>query len=101
MKSMLRFVPATAFLMCLFACLPSSAKELSVDATSSGKEVSIADGGTLTVTLETNATTGYRWSEDANISDKTVMQQAGHKYESPATPIPGAGGKEIWAFKAL
>jgi len=61
----------------------------------------LAAGGTLTITLDSNMTTGYRWSEDANIGDKTVMQQAGHKYQAPAAPVPGAGGKEVWTVKAL
>ena len=85
----------------LFACSSAAPKELSVDITSSGKEVTLDSGGTLTVTLESNITTGYSWNENANIGDKTVMQQTDHKYQPPATPIPGAGGKEVWTFKAL
>ena len=92
----------TAVLFSLLACSSSAApKELSVDIASSGKEVTLAAGGTLTVTLESNITTGYSWNENANIGDKTVMQQTNHKYQPPATPIPGAGGKEVWTFKAL
>ena len=91
----------TAVLLSLLACSSAAPKELSVDIASSGKEVTLAAGGTLTVTLESNITTGYSWNENANIGDKTVMQQTDHKYQPPATPIPGAGGKEVWTFKAL
>ncbi len=83
------------------ACSSAATKELSVDITSSGKEVSLGAGGTLTVTLDSNATTGYSWNENANISDKSVIQQISHKYQAAATPMPGAPGKEIWTFKAL
>ena len=76
-------------------------KGLSVDITSSGQEVSLAAGETLTVTLESNATTGYSWNENASIGDKTVLQQTDHKYQPPAAAIPGAGGKEVWHFQAL
>ncbi len=76
-------------------------KELSVDIASSGKELTLAVGGTLTVTLESNVTTGHRWDENVNIGATTVMRQTNHKYQSPATPIPGAGGREVWKFKAL
>jgi inhibitor of cysteine peptidase len=92
----------TAVLFSLLACSSSAApEELSVDIASSGKEVTLAAGGMLTVTLESNITTGYSWNENANIGDKTVMQQTDHKYQPPATAIPGAGGKEVWTFKAL
>ena len=77
------------------------ANELSVDISYSGKEVTLVAGGILTATLESNITTGYSWNENANIDDKTVLQQTDHKYQSPTTPMPGAGGKEIWNFKAL
>ena len=91
----------TAVLLILPACSSAAPKELSVDIASSDKEVTLVAGGTLTVTLESNITTGYSWNENANIGDKTVMQQTDHKYQPPATAIPGAGGKEVWTFKAL
>jgi inhibitor of cysteine peptidase len=90
-----------AILSSLLACSSATPKALSVDIASSGKEVTLAAGGMLTVTLESNITTGYSWSENASIADKTVIQQTDHKYQPPATPIPGAGGKEVWTFKAL
>ena len=91
----------TALLLNVVACSSATPKELSVDITSSGKEVTLAAGGTLTVTLESNITTGYSWNETANIGDKLVLQQTGHRYEPPATPALGAGGKEVWTINAL
>lgn len=91
----------TAVFLGLLACSSATPKELSVDIASAGKEVTLATGGTLTITLESNITTGYSWNETADIGDKTVMQQTDHKYQPPGTPIPGAGGVEIWTFKAL
>ncbi len=102
MKARLALVCVLAtVLLGLLACSSAAPEELSVDIANSGKEVALAAGGTLTVTLESNITTGYSWNENANIGDKTVMQQTDHKYQPPATPIPGAGGKEVWTFKAL
>ncbi len=91
----------TTVLLSPLACSSAVPKELSVDIASTGKEVTLAAGDTLTVTLESNITTGYSWNETANISDKLVLQQTGHKYETPATPALGAGGKEVWTIKAL
>ena len=102
MKARLIFVCLIlTLLLSLVACSSTASRELSVDITRSGKEVTLATGGTLTVTLESNASTGYSWNENANITDKTVLQQTEHKYQAPATPIAGAGGKEVWTFKAL
>ena len=102
MKARLIFVCLIlTLLLSLIACSSTAFRELSVDITSSGKEVTLATGGTLTVTLESNASTGYSWNENANITDKTVLQQTDQKYQAPATPIAGAGGKEVWTFKAL
>ncbi|MCX6011910.1 MAG: protease inhibitor I42 family protein [Chloroflexi bacterium] len=87
----------------LVACSPAASKEVSVDITSSGKEVTLTVGDTLTVTLDSNKTTGYSWNENATISDSTVIQQEDHKYNVPETsaPVVGAGGKEVWTFKSL
>ena len=55
----------------------------------------------LTVTLCSNPTTGFRWSESAQISDQTVLQQTDHKFEPLEGGASGADGQEIWTFKAL
>jgi inhibitor of cysteine peptidase len=56
----------------------------------------------LKVTLCSNQTTGFKWSEEAEISDKTVLEQIDHKYEPPEdNNIVGGAGEEVWIFKAL
>ena len=69
------------------------------------KQFEIQTGGSLTVTLCSNPTTGFEW-ESAQISDQTVLQQIDHKFVAPETkgdgpPAPGTPGKEVWTFKAL
>ena len=94
-----------AISLCLLSC-SSTPKQVSVDASYKGKEVPIAVGGLLTVTLESNASTGFQW-ELKEISDETVLKQVDDKYEgasaksNDAPPTVGAPGKEIWTFKAL
>ena len=61
----------------------------------------VTAGETFTVTLGSNQTTGFRWTELATISDQTVLQQLEHKYVPPQTDRLGAGGEEVWTFKAL
>jgi len=59
-------------------------------------------GEELTVTLGSNPTTGFRWSEFAEISDESVIKQVSHKFVGPGIDKPpGTPGEEVWTFKAL
>ncbi len=58
-------------------------------------------GATLTVVLFSNGTTGFTWTNPAELSDPTVLSQSSHKYEPPPSGDAGASGREIWTFKAL
>jgi inhibitor of cysteine peptidase len=77
-----------------------SAQELSVNESYSGKQVEIAKGGSLTITLESNSTTGYSW-ELKEIGDTSILKKIDNKYEAPTNGLIGAAGKEVWNFKAL
>jgi len=65
------------------------------------KHVEIAVGSTLKVTLGSNPTTGFNWTEQAQIGDPNILQQTVHEYTAPDTDVPGAAGKEEWTFEAL
>ena len=102
MKSKLILTCAVVvILLCLVAC-GVAPKEVSVDASYSGKEVKLGVGGSLIVTLESNpASTGFQWELTEN-SDETVLQRVDQRYEAPeAGGMVGAPGKDIWTFKAL
>ena len=59
-------------------------------------------GGELTITLGSNPTTGYQWSEDAEISDESVIKQVSHEFVGPGIDEPpGTPGEDVWTFKAL
>jgi inhibitor of cysteine peptidase len=92
----------------LAACAPgTSATSVEVSCDDFGKQphmskqINVAAGNTFTVTLCSNATTGFEWSESAQISDTTIVQQTGHEFVSPETSLVGAPGNEVWTFKAL
>ncbi|MFC2059385.1 protease inhibitor I42 family protein, partial [Chloroflexota bacterium] len=75
----------------------------SADASYSGKEVEVTAGSSFTVTLDSNATTGFQW-ELVDITDDTVLELSDQTYATPQPtdpPMVGAGGKEVWTFKAL
>ena len=44
--------------------------------------------------------TGYRWTEDAQISDTAVLVQTGHLAIASPTAGPGSAGTEMWTFSA-
>ena len=114
MKAKLILICITVtILLSLFACSPAP-KQVSLEVPCDdfyeyqqiSKEVEVAAGGSLTVTLCSNPTTGFQWSELAQISDQTVLQQIDHKFVPPEDtgdrpPPPGTPSKEIWTFKAL
>ena len=64
-------------------------------------EVHVPVGDTFKLILGSNATTGFRWSEEASIDDTSLLNQVSHEYVAPGTDLPGAAGKEIWEFEAL
>lgn len=81
--------------------------EVSVKESDTGKEVKVAVGGTLTVELDSNPSTGFKW-ELMSISDPGVVEKTGEKFEAAmikraegSPPIVGAPGRELWTFKAL
>jgi inhibitor of cysteine peptidase len=68
------------------------------------QEVEVTVDDSFTVTLCSNASTGFQWSESAQISDQTVLQQTNHEFVPPTEGqllAPGAPGKEVWTFQAL
>jgi len=82
---------------------PKVAAPVSVDASYDGKEVEMTAGSSLTVSLKSNATTGFKW-ELASNTDESVLEMSDQEYEAPQQtepPLMGASGKEVWTFKAL
>jgi len=66
------------------------------------KEAEVAVGELFKVALCSNQTTGFKWSELAQIGDQTIIEQLGHKFVPPQNKqLVGAAGQEIWTFKAL
>ena len=110
MKS--RLIPMcvmVALSLSLLACSPASrlaSLEVSCDdfyeQNHISRAVEVAAGDSFTVTLCSNPTTGFSWSERAQIGDQTLLQQTGHEFISPGEKgLLGAAGEEVWTLKAL
>ncbi|WP_454561478.1 protease inhibitor I42 family protein [Mycobacterium haemophilum] len=65
------------------------------------RDMTLAVGDTLKVTLGSNHTTPYRWAADAKIDDATVVKQTGHEFVRSTSGLMGAPGTEVWTFTAL
>ncbi len=57
-------------------------------------------GQEFTIRLQSNATTGYKW-QFAKPPDENFLKLLRSDYKHPASKLVGAGGEEIWTFKAL
>ncbi|MFJ1457228.1 protease inhibitor I42 family protein [Nocardia sp. N2S4-5] len=81
---------------------PEVGTPLTVTGDSDGKEISLAPGRRLEVSLAANPSTGYQWELDP--LDPAVLQQTGDpEYRSApgADTAVGVGGTSIWHFVAI
>lgn len=62
--------------------------------------VAVGSGKIFTLTLRSNPTTGYVWQLTEPLN-KGVVQLVSHEYRGDKTGLAGAGGREIWTFKAV
>ena len=63
--------------------------------------VNLQPGDSLLVTLCSNPTTGFQWSEFAQINAQNILEQAGHDYPPPKKSIAGAAGTEEWTLNTV
>jgi inhibitor of cysteine peptidase len=86
----------------LFEVYPS-AETVVVNDADDGGQVELELGKLLVVTLESNPSTGYRWELIEN--NESVLKQFGQVEYKPSdtsdSPMVGAGGWEIFRFKAV
>jgi inhibitor of cysteine peptidase len=85
----------------LAACSYMPSKVLEADITYSGKELKIAQYNTLTVKLDSNQSTGYRWLENTGVRDDSVVALADHTYTPPGNAGSKTAGTETWTFTAF
>lgn len=65
------------------------------------KSVKLAEHGRLEVTLCSNPSTGYEWSDSAQISNHTVLWQTSHMTLPSASNGVGSPTQERWVFQGL
>jgi inhibitor of cysteine peptidase len=65
------------------------------------RTIEIKTGSKLTLLLASNQTTGFQWTQQAQIADASVLEQTSHRYIKPTTTLAGAGGQEEWTFNVV
>ena len=82
---------------------PVEPEEVNVDEKDTDSQVELEQGQILVVTLESNPTTGYLWEQVE--SQESILEQMGEAEFKPSEtggpPLVGAGGWEIFRFKAV
>jgi inhibitor of cysteine peptidase len=74
---------------------------VNINVSDSGKQITLNAGDVLTLTLDSNtASTGFSWT-NASISNVSVIKEMSREFKAAATDMVGAGGQDIWTFKAL
>jgi len=89
----------TFVLVLLTACREQPAT-IDLTASNNGVTLETTANQTINLTLDSNATTGYKWNLAAE-PDSTVLKLVSSEYVVPktGTPVVGAGGKEVWKFQ--
>ncbi len=64
------------------------------------KPIKVTVGQEFKITVPSNPTTGYRW-QFAKAPDEKTLKLLREDYEHPKSNLAGAGGKQVWTFKAL
>lgn len=65
------------------------------------QEIELKYPQSLVVSLASNPSTGYKWSENATISDPSAISQYEHNLVAPQNAAPGTPAKDVWTFKPL
>ena len=80
-------------------------QEVVFDATYDGQTVEVDAGNLLVITLESNATTGFKWelAEELNANMVALIQSEYLTAEEADEDelVVGSGGCEVWTFDAL
>jgi len=80
----------------------TAAKEVKLGDKDSGKTVKVGVGGTVTLTLNANATTGFSWT-GADKADRNILKLEKDDYIENYHPagMVGVGGKTVIVYRAV
>jgi len=100
--SLLLILTAVAVAACGDETEPASGPPQVVEVTAedAGTTVELVTDDEVVITLESNVTTGFAWTL-ARAPDDGVLELVDSTYVEPETELVGAGGEEVWTFRAV
>jgi inhibitor of cysteine peptidase len=84
------------------AAAEGETEQIDLDASHNGQGIEVAAGDLLVITLESNPTTGFGWQLSGIDEDLLALIESRYEPgENAEQGMVGAGGNEVWTFKAL
>jgi inhibitor of cysteine peptidase len=104
MKPLVRPFLAALLLLVVVASIgcggdAEAAKPVELTAEDNGSTQQLSVDAELVITLDSNVTTGFAWKLTTE-PDPAVVDLVGSEYLAPETELVGAGGQEVWTFRA-
>jgi len=96
----LKAVRMLAVLLTIFAVVGCTSTDTKCNINEDTSMITAKVGEEFTITLDSNPTTGYSWKLPEKFSEG-IIKLVNHEFQPPETQRKGAGGKEIWRFKAV
>ncbi len=82
------------------ACGGDGTNAVTLTRADSGTAVQVAPAQVITLTLESNRTTGFRW-QLVGRPDAAVLRLVSSEYVAPEGGLVGEGGTEVWTFESV
>jgi inhibitor of cysteine peptidase len=96
----LALVATVGVMVLVAACGGGDATTFDLSQRDSGTTLQVAPDDEIVISLESNPTTGFSWSEAPASQNNGILQLLAKSYESDSDAI-GAGGVETWTYKAV
>ena len=87
-----------ALILVLLTACGETPTTIDLDSANNGVTLETTVGQTINITLDSNATTGYKWNL-VTTPDAQVLKFLSSHYNAPIGGGVGAGGKEVWKFQ--
>jgi inhibitor of cysteine peptidase len=97
---LLALVATVGVMVVVVACGGGDATTFDLSQRDSGTTLQVAPDDEIVISLESNPTTGFSWSEAPASQNNGILQLLSKSYESDSDAI-GAGGVETWTYKAV
>lgn len=88
--------------LALTACgsKPTEATAPQLEISDPGKSIEVTAGNEFKIVIDSNPSTGYQWKLVGAL-DENIIQFVSNEFRVSEPIMPGAGGSDVWVFKAI